>query len=367
MKTNNLLQEILDKILDFRQKTEIKAGYTVFEDFKNLNPEKEDEIEITKNLNELFATIRDFENEPKSDNYSDVLNKKIDFTNSSFLKKQDSRFFILKVAAVILPLIVVGVLSLKVISNKKLPAQQVISTLKGSKTKIVLEEGTIVWLNSESKLTYPSTFRGEKKRVVKLTGEAFFEVKRDEKKPFEVYVKGYKVNVLGTSFNVKAYPDNDKVETTLEKGKVNIEKVGATSHEKSKPIVTLKPKQTVILYNTDVVVNKTLGNTDTTTSIIDLEEKKRKELILVENIDLEPYLSWKENKLIFREQPLKDIVEVLERWYNIDITIADNSLNEITCTGNFTDETAEQTIQAICLASRIKYEFDKNTVILRAN
>ncbi len=158
-----------------------------------------------------------------------------------------------------------------------------LSTPRGGQIQLVLPDGTAVWLNSASSLHYPAAFNGPK-RVVELTGEGYFEVAANSKQPFQVKVNGVLVDVLGTSFNIHAYPDEPVVTTTLVQGKVKV-----TSQQKAR---ILTPGEQAIASGAP---------------------------LLTQTADLEQVLAWKNGLFIFQERTLPDILREISRWYDIDI------------------------------------------------
>lgn len=363
------IQKILDILLNSREggsKIQSDSDDDVYHQF----PE---DSEDASQLNDLFETVSELENSSQVDNHLELLLKHKEFSETNtFVKRHPYIQIIQKVAAILLPFFIISTLAFIFLILRDNDRNQVITTLRGSKTSVLLEDGTLVWLNSESTLTYPSTFRNKDKRIVRLSGEAFFDVTHNKKKPFEVFVDGFKVNVLGTSFNVKAYPDEDLIETTLEEGLVNIEKLPDDAGSAiSKRIITLKPNETLVLYKNGMVKNNMPNlpakeNDKAQVNVSSDNQLHKQNAILVENVDLSPYVAWKENKLVFKSKPLEDIVVDLERWYNISITIENSALKDITCTATFTNETAEQAVHAICVAAKIDYVFEKNHVIIKS-
>lgn len=160
-----------------------------------------------------------------------------------------------------------------------------ISIPKGRQYKLTLADGTKVWLNSASTLVYPSSFAGNE-RHVELSGEAYFEVAKNEAMPFTVTANGVKVKVLGTQFNVSAYSDDEFIKTTLAEGSVSL--------SNNNNDVVLKPgQQGVAAENT--------------------------ERIAVRKVNLQQALAWKEGYFVFQDEDLKDVMKQISRWYNVDV------------------------------------------------
>lgn len=170
------------------------------------------------------------------------------------------------------------------------PEMKTISTPRGKDYELVLSDGTVVLLNADSKITFPTRFTGDK-RTVKLVGEAYFKVSKNKHRPFIVETGNLYTKVLGTEFNLKAYPHSD-VNVTLIKGSVAVNAEGKE--------VMLKPGE-----NAEYSEDK------------DIE---------VTTVDTEGYIQWKDGYFYFDNVPLIDVVRDLGRWYNVNIEIRNNSL-----------------------------------------
>ncbi len=163
---------------------------------------------------------------------------------------------------------------------------------KGRKSAAYLPDGTKVWLNSESTLTYPKTFDHASQRTVFLEGEAFFDVVKNTEKPFIVSTPDLQVKVLGTMFNVRSYSNSGTTETTLVEGKVTIAVNGGESP------VELVPDQQAVYSN-----------------------QSRK--LSVGNVKVDDVTSWKEGRLIIFNMPFYELMQELERWYDVKIVLKD--------------------------------------------
>lgn len=203
---------------------------------------------------------------------------------------------------------------------------QNINTPNGGKTQFTLPDGSIVWLNSGTTFSYPDRFKDE--RMVELDGEAYFEVEK-QKDPFIVKTSFGEVEVLGTSFNVKAYKGEAFV-TTLESGSVSY-----TNPSGRKAI--LKPGSQVV-YNS----NK----------------------FFTQRVDTEIFTSWKDGKLIFRNEPLQNMITRLERWYNVDIKLEDERIKNLKYTGTIEMESFSEVLELIKATTPIDYSFDRKTRVL---
>ena len=183
----------------------------------------------------------------------------------------------------------------------------------GQRACITLQDGTIVWLNAQSTLIYPSHFYG-KERIVSITGEAFFEVSKDKEKPFIVTAQDAKIRVLGTKFNVYSYPDTKQIKTSLIEGAVQV-------FYKSKQVI-LRPNEESIAQDGKL----TVGN--------------------IKNPDM---LLWRNGIYSFNNERLVEIVRKLELYYDVTINIANPKLQDICYTCKFRQRDRIEKILYTCL------------------
>jgi transmembrane sensor len=169
-----------------------------------------------------------------------------------------------------------------------------ISTPNGGQWQLILPDGSKVWLNSASSLDYPASFKNQKERVVRLTGEAYFEVAKDKKHPFIVKTDKQTVAVLGTHFNINAYDNEASVQTTLEEGRIKI--TNLNGNEK-----ILVPGQEAMLTGTHLVVHEA---------------------------DLTEALAWKNGYFRFNDENIQSIMRKLARWYDIEVQYKDDAPTE---------------------------------------
>jgi transmembrane sensor len=210
----------------------------------------------------------------------------------------------------------------------------ILKTPRGGEFFIVLSDGTKVWLNAESELKYPVAFTGNNRKV-QLTGEAFFEVTSDSKRPFQVISGDQSIEVLGTSFNISSYEDDLEVVTTLIEGKVNINQRFGDK------------KSIFLLPNEQSILNKETGK--------------------IENVKVDPnhFTAWKSGKFYFRQQKLKDITKVLSRWYNIEIFFLSSEIENKRFTGRFKRyEDFDHVRSLIELTEEVKFIRKGNTIII---
>ena len=252
-------------------------------------------------------------------------------------KKVKWRFFSIlsKIAAVLfLPLLLYFMFTYIITDKpflsetiKPVPVNIEVKSPLGSKTYLELPDGSKVWLNYGSCLKFPQKFTSQT-RTVELQGECYFEIAYNEQKPFIVETGEIQVLVKGTKFNLMAYPEDAVIETTLKTGKVILQR--KVSDGNVQRIFEMEPNHHAIYL------------------------KEEKELTYsIENPD--KYISWKDGILIFRDDPIDDIVKKLSRWYNVDIKLKDKELSKYTYTATFVDETLPQILELLKIATPIKY------------
>lgn len=215
-------------------------------------------------------------------------------------------------------------------------------TAKGERKFFRMNDGTEIWLNSESTLRVKKGY-GKKHRIIDLKGEAYFSVAKNKKLPLHVHALDAEIEVLGTVFNVRAYPEEKKIATSLVEGKVKLHIEG----KGGKRDYTLNPGDKVEVPNKHMIQHPVAASFEkeiTSSRIVadDVDYKK----IAVENEEaLE--LMWIENKLVFNGDPLEVIAKKMERWYNRTIVLEDDKLKEELFSGVFQERTAEQVLDLL--------------------
>ncbi len=244
-----------------------------------------------------------------------------------------------KYAAVVLILLSSSVLTWQLLNNNDFANSEqndtslvLVTTQKAEKKVIILEDSTKIVLNSNSALSYPKHFKGHTREVV-IKGEAFFDVTKNEHKPFVVTTnEGLKIRVLGTSFNVKSYPEDRKMETTLVTGKVKV------IEERKNTIVELSPSQKATYL-------------------------KNEDKMIVEHVETENFTSWKEGRLIYNDTPMRDVIKDLERMYNLKFDVSSSKILDYKYKGEFNNLNINQILELFEISSPITYTIQKNNII----
>jgi transmembrane sensor len=217
----------------------------------------------------------------------------------------------------------------------------------GERSKIVLSDGSTVWLNAGSKLSYPDVFTGDK-REVSLEGEAFFDIARHVDMPFFVHAGKVTIKVLGTRFDVKAYRGEAAVSTTLISGKVQVMLDG----EPDKKIV-LSPNEKLMVMNS--VTGAVTGGNALHYQVQGVPKAGDDSL---------PETAWVENRLVLSNETFEDVASVLERRYDVQIEIADARLKEEHVSGVFERETIQQVLDILKMTTKFKYSIEGKKVRL---
>jgi len=232
-----------------------------------------------------------------------------------------------------------------------------VSTKNGSKSKLQLPDGTQVWLNSGSNISYDNDFGG-RTRQVQLTGEAFFDVVKDNARPFIIHTATVDVMVLGTAFNVRSYPEENVTETSLIRGAVEVS-LKASADKK----IVLKPNEKLIVSNDSMLVK----NDSVLTGGV-----RKKPVVMtltqVHHLDKDSVASevlWTKNKLVFDGETLGEVALKLERWYGVKVIIQGDELKNIQYTGVFDDDNLTEVLYALQLSGSFKYVIRRNEVIIK--
>lgn len=209
---------------------------------------------------------------------------------------------------------------------------------RGSKAMTTLPDGSNVWLNAGSKIVYSMPDRKSIRRV-NLSGEGYFTVARDHDRPFIVTAEGVLIEALGTEFNVKAYPDENIVETTLIEGSVSVELKNKTSGK-----IILKPNEQIAYYKPT--------------------SDRSENLLLTKGIDPSEFTLWINDRLQIKGVKLEDLAILLERKYDVKINFEDSSLKDLRFTGFLENETIEQIMEIIRISSSVDYRIKEREIWL---
>jgi ferric-dicitrate binding protein FerR (iron transport regulator) len=224
------------------------------------------------------------------------------------------------------------------------PESNNIITQPGSKSKIELPDGTQVWLNANSQLSYGNF--GIQSREVTLSGEAFFDVTKNEKSPFVIHTGSITITVKGTAFNVKAYPNEKTIETSLVRGLIEI----TTKQDPDRKIL-LKPNEKIIIPVGEILKEVKSASDAAVYTITALRKSVSKEI--AETVWLQP-------RLEFDNEPMDELAPKMENWFNIKIHFLDNEIKSRRFSGAVEKETLKQTMEAMQLSYHFNYKIKDN-------
>ena len=239
------------------------------------------------------------------------------------------------VAAIVI-LTIGGTIGIWQISSSLKPETYfVCETPYGEKSKVVLSDGTVVWLNAGSTLKYSNKFNTANRKV-ELNGEGYFEVRRNEKLPFFVKTKDLQLQVLGTKFNFRDYPEDHEVVVSLLEGKVGLNNL------------LREEKEAVLSPDERAVLNKANG------------------LLTVESVTASNASQWTDGYLFFDEELLPDIAKELERSYNVKIHIANDSLKTFRFYGNFVrrEQNIQEVLEALASTEKMQYKIEERNITI---
>jgi transmembrane sensor len=254
--------------------------------------------------------------------------------NNHVVTLNKKNFRLLIAAASVACVVAIGGLTLWLTekkSNKQITvASTTVTTSEGEKAHIYLADSTYIVMNSGSKIEYTTDYN-IRERKVKLSGEAFFNVRTNTEKPFVVLLGKVSVSATGTRFNVLSYDNDDRIETTLEEGKIQVAIAGQET-------IDLRTGQQAVFFTK---TNK----------------------VIVRDVSTETYISWKENKLRFNDTPFEEVLRKISRRYNVTFEIRNTDLLELKYTATFIDESIEDVMQMLKTVSPITYKIYNRTTI----
>jgi len=218
-------------------------------------------------------------------------------------------------------------------SNPHENSMTTISCAFGDKSSIVLADSSRVWLNSGSKLTFSSNFKLDDRKVF-LEGEAFFSVTKDKKHPFKVKTTEIEIEVLGTKFNLKAYPEENSISTTLVEGSVKI----SSKYQNT----LIKPNQKLVF------------------------DKGSEIMKIIELSDTAPDTEWKDGRMVFRNESLGELESTLERWFDVEIVFADEKAKTRRFTGVLQRESILEVISYFDRSRFVSCKIQGNKIIIKS-
>lgn len=269
-------------------------------------------------------------------------------------------------AAIMIPILLAGLAGGALITKGFLKHQinntfTTIYSPGGQKTKVILPDKSIVWLNAKTTLKYASVFN-EKQRSVYIDGEAFFDVTHDKTRPFVVKTSTINIKVYGTTFNVKAYKEDFVTEATLVKGKISIEGMNIVGKAGNEIIV--HPNET-FRYVKEGAANNTIKLSESANKSKNGSKRVDPIVQIVQKVDVAPIVAWKDGKLSFKNENFSTLAYKLEQWYNVKIHFEDEEVQDITFTGKFEKENINQVLKYLQIITPFEYNMKVNEIFIR--
>lgn len=307
------------------------------DEVKRLNIRIKNNQEISSWLEQkIIASPSTMDNDVQARIFRDIENK-IDIKDKTD-KAEQNHFQLtkwLRVAAMfVLPVITAVGMYFYRSPDETVPGQLVVAVERGQKANITLPDGSKVWLNSQSRLTYSTNFN-VRQRELQLDGEAYFEVAHNPNKPFIVRSNDISVRALGTAFGVKAYNEDVLISSILMKGKV---------------LVTTPDGEAILKPNERIIYDKT---------------KHKKEQTTVTNAT--DFTGWIHNELRFEDESLGDIAKTIRRIYNVEVVFASEKLKSQRYTGTINNNSLESVLNIISLTSPVSFQINNQQVTLSEN
>lgn len=262
------------------------------------------------------------------------LNRAIDEESSQSIHERRSPLWRIALAAVLIMATSFGVYLKWMVEDEI--HYTTIATQRGEQRSVTLADGSVVYLNAESSVTFPASFKATETREVELSGEGFFEVVRDEERPFVVRSAGLLTTVLGTSFNISAYSENEDVSVTVATGKVRIQITGETGEETGETLTAGQQG----LYN------------------------KPSETIVTTAVNVERYLAWKEGTIHLEGASLKEATDILGRWYDAEFEFRNQKLKDCTIDGKFRNDQLENILENLRFLIGFEYRIEPGNRII---
>ena len=310
---------------------------------------------IMKHKDEFFVE----ENSAEINNETLVFETNPGFFQTFFSKKR-------LIALSFLAFIILTIGSIYLFTQKsaaKLPAEEgksSIVTKNGNRSKIVLPDGSQVWLNAGSNLDYNNSTFNKELREVSLNGEAYFDVTKNPDKPFIIHTKKMDIKVLGTVFNVRSYSNEKIAEAALIKGSIEV-----TLKDRKDQKIILKPNEKISISNEE---SKTEKKPEKITSVkadpVRIPQFEVNDLKPNPTYNIIGEIAWTQNKLYFEDETLEDIALRMERWFGKKVTIANESLKIVHYTGNFENETMEEVLSYLKLSKSFNFRIGNDNVVI---
>jgi len=257
-------------------------------------------------------------------------------------------------AAITGALLLIGLYQLKNPNPNQSEGLNTVSTRAGSRSRLQLPDGTLVWLNADSRLSYKIDNQAATREVT-LTGEAYFDVARDKDHPFLIHTNTIDIRVLGTAFDVQCYGNDKHTETSLFQGSVEV----TLKNSPAKKII-LQPSEKLIVHNNEMAVTN-IGtkaeDNDEPLMTVGKVHYQQKDSSYIETL-------WTRNQLAFDDRTLEEVAHQIERWYGAHLIITDDKLKTERFSATFEDESLPQVMEALRMTGNFHYSIHKKEVTI---
>ena len=241
----------------------------------------------------------------------------------------------------------------------------VVETKAAEKSIVHLSDGTTIWLNAESSVKIPENITRKEVNIY-LQGEAYFDIPHLGGRKVVVHASDLQIKVVGTAFNVKNYPGEKEIETTLVRGKIIIEK---SDGKKTTNLAEIMPNQRFV-YDREkqqgiipAVVNSD-NNREQDEKFVSLPHKEVNVTVVKKNEEIERYVAWKDGRFIFRSEPFEKLAQNMERWFGVKIINSHATLNKVKFNGSFEKESVEQAMHALSTSYPFCYVVSHDTIYI---
>ncbi len=360
--------EILDsivRVLKGEASPDDKQKLTEWLAQNKANQEIFKQSESVWNALEIVKSGKEFDSERAFIGFKEQVSSRLRTSRRIGLSKTIDWF--LRIAAVLVIILGASYFLISRLEKKNLsadPASCEVIAPRGSKTEVLLPDGTRVWLNSESKIHYSTDF-DKTDRKVTLEGEGYFVVAENPDKPFIVNTSSIRIRALGTTFNVKSYAVDETIEATLIEGKIEVENKSATKDDR---LTLIKPNQKVTIYKNNI---NTERRDRVTGKSIEAGERPAivtpNQIVLKELKDPSLVTSWKDNILYFDNEKFEDLAIKLERRFAVNIHFIGQDVSQLRFTGKFKDIIIEQVLAALQYASPFYYCLNDKDIYISQN
>lgn len=320
-------QEYIEKLLPgYFQGTLTEEEINTIDAWKDFSPSNLEIFNQTAKVWHSFILLNEMQQY-----YPEIALQKINARLNTDFRQRGWRIW-QQIAAILVVPLLISAIWLSLIKPEKMfvtdmPVWNTFTTPPGVKSMFYLPDSTAVWLNSSSSIRFPSNFADDV-RMVEVKGEVFFDVRKNPEKQFIVKMGILHTRVHGTSFIVIDYENEDSSEIILVSGSIE---VCSGSCEKPRSLSLLKPGERACFDKSDNSLN-------------------------IHSVDTEKYVSWINGTLIFRDDPMSEVIQKLNRWFNVKFEVSDPEIFDYVYTATFTDESIDQILELLTISAPLRYQ-----------